>query len=79
MVWSGIQLTDGCSADTMCTVMAFFCSDAHLEAWRKENAEGIDGYRLSMDEGIQAGKAIFTSLLAEGNGGPRGHSTNVDA
>ena len=68
VVWSGIQLTDGCSADTMCTVMTFFCSDAHMDAWRKDNAEGIDGYRLSMDEGIQAGKAIFIPWLAAPEG-----------
>ena len=64
VVWSGIQFTEGCSADTMCTVMAFFCSDDHLQTWRTDNAEGIDGYRLTMDEGFQAGKAIFMPLLA---------------
>ncbi len=64
VVWSGIQLTGGCSADTMCTVMAFFCSDDHLVAWRKDNTDGIDGYRLTMEEGIEAGRAIFTPLLA---------------
>lgn len=64
IVWSGIQDTGGCSADTMCTVMAFFCSDDCLGSWRSANASGTAGYRLSIDEGLQAGKAIFMPLLA---------------
>lgn len=59
VVWSGIQATNGCSADTMCTVMAFFCSDACLDTWRPGKA----GYRLSMEEGLQLGMAIFMPLL----------------
>jgi hypothetical protein len=59
VVWSGIQATNGCSADTMCTLMAFFCSDACLDTWRPGKA----GYRLSMEEGLQLGMAIFMPLL----------------
>ncbi len=64
VVWSGIRYEDGCAADSLCTVMAFFCSDAHLEAWRAANHPGIQGFRLSMDEAMQAGKAIFMPMLA---------------
>ncbi len=64
IVWSGIQATNGCSADTMCAVMAFFCGDACLDGWRKTNAAAA-GHRLSLDEGMQVGKAIFTALLAD--------------
>ncbi len=45
-------------------MLAFFCSDAHLDSWRQENHPDIDGYRLSMDEGLQAGMAIFAPMLA---------------
>lgn len=64
VVWSGIRYADNCAAESLCTVMAFFCSDAHLEAWREANHPGIQGFRLSMDEAMQAGKAIFTPMLA---------------
>lgn len=63
VVWSGIQATNGCSADTMCTVMAFFCSDACLDKWGAAKA----GYRLSMEEGLQLGMAIFMPLLRSGS------------
>lgn len=61
IVWSGVQNTGGCSADTMCKVMAFFCSDYCLDSWRSADTAG---YRLSIVEGLQAGKAIFMPLLA---------------
>ena len=63
VVWSGIQYTNGCSADTMCTVMAFFCTDDCLKSWREANASDVNGYRLSLEEGLQVGKAIFMPLL----------------
>ena len=63
VVWSGIQATNGCLADTICTVMAFFCSDACLDKWRAVKA----GYRLSMEEGLQLGMAIFMPLLRSGS------------
>ncbi len=63
VVWSGIRDTRGCSADTICPIMAFFCSDDCLDAWRRTGA-GSEGHRLSMEEGLQVGKALFTPLLA---------------
>ncbi len=63
VVWSGIQETHGCSADTMCTMMAFFCSAECLGAWLEDDAAGATGHRLSLDEGLQTGRAIFTPLL----------------
>jgi hypothetical protein len=62
VVWTGIQYQDQ-AATTLCTVIAFFCSDAHLEAWHSENP-GLKGYRMTVDEGMQTGKAIFTPFLA---------------
>ncbi|MGH6803747.1 MAG: alkylmercury lyase family protein [Methyloceanibacter sp.] len=64
IVWSGIRNSEGCAADTLCTVIAFFCSDDHLEAWRRQNYPHIEGYRLSLDEALQVGRAIFAPSLA---------------
>lgn len=64
IVWSGIRETGGCSADTMCKVMAFFCSDDCLNLWSANQDQAPKGFRLSMDEGLQMGKAIFMPLLA---------------
>ena len=64
VVWSGIEYADGCAATSLCTVMAFFCSDEHLGSWRKTNHPDTRGSRLSMDEAHQVGMAIFTPMLA---------------
>ena len=64
VVWSGIRHTAGCAANSMCTVIAFFCNDAHLEAWRAEHQPEAPGFRLSIDEALQAGRAIFGPSLA---------------
>ena len=64
VVWSGIQYQDGCAETSLCTVIAFFCTDQCLATWREENYPDITGYRLSLDEGFQAGKAIFSPMLA---------------
>jgi hypothetical protein len=63
VVWSGVRRTDGCAANSMCTVIAFFCDDAHLEAWRAEHHPEA-GFRLSIDEALQVGRAFFGPSLA---------------
>jgi len=63
IVWSGVQDIDGCAADSQCTVMAFFCSDEHLSMWREKTSPKPMGHRLSMDEGLQAGRALFQPFL----------------
>ncbi len=63
VVWSGIQYADGCAADSLCTVLAFFCCDDHLEAWRTANHPDIEGYRLTPEEAMQVGRGIFTNML----------------
>jgi len=64
VVWTGILYADRCAAESLCTVMAFFCSDEHFDSWRDGQNPKPDGFRLSLDEGLQMGKAIFTPLLA---------------
>ena len=70
VVWSGIQYSNSCAADSLCTVMAFFCTDEHLQSWRDAQDRGAKGFRLSIDEGLQMGKAIFKPLLAPASANP---------
>jgi hypothetical protein len=48
----------------MCPVIAFFCDDAHLAAWHAEHHPETPGFRLSIDEALQAGRAVFGPSLA---------------
>lgn len=63
VVWAGLHYADGCSATSLCTVLAYFCSDEHLAAWRRRDSRGETGFRLSMDEALQVGRAIFSPIL----------------
>lgn len=63
LVWLGIHYENGCAADSLCTSMAFFCSQAHLKAWHAAQTPRAPGERLSMAQALQAGKAIFQPLL----------------
>ncbi len=64
VVWSGVEYAEGCAATSLCTVIAFFCSDQHLRSWRDGEHPGVNGFRLTMDEAQQVGMAIFTPMLA---------------
>jgi hypothetical protein len=64
IVWSGIQLSDGCAADSLCTILAFFSSEMEFENWRANEHPDTPGYRLSLEEGMQVGRAIFGPFLA---------------
>lgn len=63
IVWSGIRYEHGCAANSLCKVVAFFCSDEHLAAWRRRQGEDSRGFRLSMEEGLETGRAIFENSL----------------
>jgi hypothetical protein len=63
MVWNGIYY-EGRAANSLCTVICFFCSSEHLEQWLEARA-GAKGYRLSVEEATQVGKAIFRPVLAK--------------
>jgi hypothetical protein len=63
VVWSGIRYEGACAATSLCTVIAFFCSEAHLEAWRRTNHPDAEGYRLTPEEGMQVGRALFEPVL----------------
>lgn len=61
----GIEYANDCAADSICRVMSFFCSDAHLESWCDANHAHGESYRLAMDEALQTGKAVFAPMLKE--------------
>lgn len=63
VVWSGIQYERACAATSLCTVIAYFCSEAHLEGWRRANHPGAAGYRLTPDEAMQVGRALFAPVF----------------
>jgi hypothetical protein len=66
VVWSGHRYAAGCAASSLCTVQAFFCDDAHLEAWRANSpAAGQEGARLSPAEALEVGVAIFAPMRKE--------------
>jgi alkylmercury lyase len=65
VVWSGMLYGGACAATSLCTVQAFFCSDEHLERWRTSGpASGASGFRLSLEEAFQVGRAIFAAMLS---------------
>lgn len=68
VVWSGVRPTHGTAANTLCTVLAFFSSDEGLEKWRLEEHPDERGYPLSMQEGLEVGKAIFGPMLRASSG-----------
>lgn len=69
IVWFGIRYEHGCAANSLCKVLAFFCSDEHLEGWRQRQGEGSRGFRLSMEEGLETGRAIFENSLKANQSG----------
>lgn len=63
VVWVGDQYAGGCGATSLCTTIAFFCSDEHLLSWRNSAGAGMTGHRLLVDEAHQVGMAIFGPML----------------
>jgi hypothetical protein len=66
IVWSGIRYEQRCAANSLCQVLAFFCGDEHLEAWRQRQGNDSHGFRLSMEEGLELGRSIFENTLKPG-------------
>ncbi len=62
VVWFGLDYEAGCAATSLCTVIAFFCGDRHLQRWRGDNP-GAAGHRLSLAEAFEAAKALFATRL----------------
>ena len=64
VAWLSVRYEGGCAANSLCATTAFFCSDDHLSAWRREHPAGAPGFRLSIEEGLEAGCALFGPSLA---------------
>lgn len=55
---------ESCAANSLCTVITFFCCDEHLDLWRLDNNPGTPARRLALDEALQVGRALFGPFLA---------------
>lgn len=65
MVWVGTCRT-GHAATSICPTINFFCSSAHVTAWRQTQPEQV-GEALSLGEALYVGKGIFEDLLESKN------------
>jgi hypothetical protein len=63
VVWSGIRYSGGCAATSGCLLKIFFCGDAHLEAWRREVDPHGAGHRLTLQQALEVGRALFGPML----------------
>jgi mercuric reductase len=64
VMWLSVRYEDGCAANSLCTATSFFCSDDHLAAWHQVQPADKPGFRLSIAEALEAGRAIFGPSLA---------------
>jgi mercuric reductase len=76
VVWLSVRYEGGCAASSLCTATSFFCSDNHLAAWRRGLPPDEPGFRLSIEEALEAGRAIFGPSLA-GTGTIAGHGNDA--
>lgn len=56
---------DGSASASCCPAIAFFCSDEHLQQWLRAQKARREGMRLTMDEALEVGRALFGPVLAE--------------
>jgi mercuric reductase len=71
VMWQSVRYEGVCAANSLCATTAFFCSDEHLSAWRRERSTDEPGFRLSIEEGLEAGRALFGPSLAGLDRAPR--------
>ncbi len=64
VMWQSVRYEGACAANSLCATTAFFCSDDHLSDWRRERSSDEPGFRLSIEEGLEAGRALFGPSLA---------------
>jgi mercury(II) reductase len=64
VAWLSVRYEGGCAANSLCAATVFFCSDDHLSAWHREHPADAPGFRLSIEEGLEAGRALFGPSLA---------------
>ncbi len=71
VMWQSVRYEGACAANSLCATTAFFCSDDHLSAWHRERSADEPGFRLSIEEGLEAGRALFGPSLAGLDAAPR--------
>jgi mercuric reductase len=71
VMWQSVGYEGTCAANSLCATTTFFCSDEHLSAWRRERSTNEPGFRLSIEEGLEAGRALFGPSLAGLDSAPR--------
>ncbi|OJU55556.1 MAG: mercury(II) reductase [Alphaproteobacteria bacterium 62-8] len=64
VMWQSVRYEGACAANSLCATTAFFCSDDHLSAWRRKQNADEAGFRLSIEQGLEAGRALFGPSLA---------------
>jgi mercuric reductase len=64
VMWQSVRYEGACAATSLCATTAFFCSDDHLSVWRQERSTDAPGFRLTIEEGLEAGRALFGPSLA---------------
>ncbi len=64
VMWQSVRYESACAANSLCAATVFFCSDDHLTAWRRERSADEPGFRLSIAEGLEAGRALLGPSLA---------------
>lgn len=53
----------GCTAESCCPYINFFCSRVHLARWREKNSELANGETYTLDEALRHGRMIFGDFL----------------
>ena len=53
----------GCTADTCCPNINFFCGRGHLEQWKAGNPADNSGEVYSLEEALEDGRMIFAEFL----------------
>lgn len=64
VVWYEAVYAGGCAATSCCPGTTFFCSDDHLRRSRASRAAQGQGCRLSPDEALEMGRALFGPVLS---------------
>ena len=67
MVWYDLAYS-GCAAASCCRLIAFFCSNIELQRWLSAQNPEPSGVRLTLDEALEVGRALFEPVLAIGDG-----------
>jgi alkylmercury lyase len=66
VVWYDLAYS-GRAAASCCPAIALFCSGAELQHWLSAQSPQRAGYRLTLDEALEVGRALFEPVFVEAN------------